>query len=79
MGWLNRVSWNIREKSATCATFQPDRSWLKAVAPRNMDPMFSTRAVFQNPMLPLKAVLAANRRDMSVTRLVFHRPISLPL
>ncbi len=47
---------NMRPMSLTRATFQPERSELKATAPSNMEYMILTRATFHFERSELKAL-----------------------
>ena len=53
-------------------TVQPDRSWLKAVAPSNIWRMSITEPVLHAPMFWLNAAAFVNVANMLVTALVSH-------
>ena len=69
----------MKPMAVTFAVFQPEMSWLNAVAFKNMPPMAVTFAVFQPPMSWLNAVALANMPPMVVTFAVFQEPMRASL
>ena len=59
----------------TRVTFQSERSWLNAAAPKNMPVIFVTLLVFHDPMGWLKAMAELNMLNIAVTLLVSHAPM----